>query len=53
MSALSGEGRFRDRLAADPEVSALLTPEDLARCFDLEHALRHVNAIIDRALAAE
>jgi adenylosuccinate lyase len=53
MSALAGEGRFRDRLAADPEVAALVTPEELARCFDIEHALRHVNAIIDRALAAE
>jgi adenylosuccinate lyase len=53
MSALAGEGRFRDRLAADPDVAALLTPEELARCFDIEHALRHVNAIIDRVLAAE
>jgi adenylosuccinate lyase len=53
MSALAGEGRFRDRLAADPDVAALLSPDEIARCFDLDHALRHVGAIIDRALAAE
>ena len=38
-----------DLCAADPELSALLPAADLARCFDLDHALAHVDAIIDRA----
>jgi adenylosuccinate lyase len=53
MSAIAGEGRFRDRLAADPDIGAVISAEDLGRCFDLDHALRHVGAIVDRALAAE
>jgi adenylosuccinate lyase len=52
MRAISGEGRFRDLLAADAELAALLPREELERCFDLEHALAHVDAIVDRALAA-
>jgi adenylosuccinate lyase len=41
---------FRDRLAADPDIAARLSREDLARCFDLSHHLRFSGAIIDRAL---
>jgi adenylosuccinate lyase len=52
MSALAGEGRFRDRLAADPEVATHLGPGELDRCFDLDHALAHVGGIIDRAIGA-
>ena len=43
-------GRFREALAADPDVAARLSPGELARCFDLDHALAHADAIIDRAL---
>jgi adenylosuccinate lyase len=50
MKAIAGEGRFRDNLAADADVAALLSPGELERCFDLDHALSHVDAIIDRAL---
>jgi adenylosuccinate lyase len=50
MQAWRGEGRFRDRLAADAEVMTKLTPADLDRLFDLEHALAHVPAILERAL---
>jgi adenylosuccinate lyase len=50
MEALAGGRRFRDALAGDPEVAARLTPGELARCFDLDHALAHADAIIDRAL---
>ncbi|MBI5531555.1 MAG: adenylosuccinate lyase [Deltaproteobacteria bacterium] len=50
MRAIEGQGTFRSNLEADAEVSALLGKEGIARCFDLEHALRHVDAIIDRAL---
>ncbi|MDC0683683.1 adenylosuccinate lyase [Sorangium atrum] len=50
MRAIAGEGRFRDNLAADADVAALLAPDEIARCFDLDHALSHVDSIIDRAL---
>ncbi|WP_441290367.1 adenylosuccinate lyase [Sorangium sp. KYC3313] len=50
MRAIAGEGRFRDNLAADADVGALLAPDEIARCFDLDHALSHVDTIIDRAL---
>lgn len=52
MRAWAGEGDFHAFLAADPEVSARVKPEALAACFSLDHALRHVDAVIDRALAA-
>jgi adenylosuccinate lyase len=45
------EGReFRDCLAADPAVSALLPAAALDRCFDLAHHLRHVDHIFARTL---
>ncbi|MBV9949818.1 MAG: adenylosuccinate lyase [Myxococcales bacterium] len=50
MRAWAGEARFRDLLAADPEVMRHLTSEQLGRLFDLDHALAHVPAILDRAL---
>jgi adenylosuccinate lyase len=52
MAAFEGEGSFQELLAADPEVSAALDADTLARCFTLEHALRHTGAAIDRALEA-
>jgi adenylosuccinate lyase len=44
------EGDFRQFVADDPDISKLLTPEELADCFAPTHALRHVNGVIDRAL---
>jgi adenylosuccinate lyase len=52
MRALGGEGRFRDMLAADEELAAILPRQEIDRCFDLDHALSHADAIIDRALRA-
>jgi adenylosuccinate lyase len=52
MGALAGEGSFRDLLAADAEIVQLLTPGEIDRCFDLDHALAYAGAIVDRALAA-
>jgi adenylosuccinate lyase len=52
MRALAGEGRFRDLLAADPELAGVLPAAEIERCFDLGHALSHADAIIDRAIAA-
>ncbi len=40
---------FRALLAADPEVTARLTPADLDRCFDPAWYLRNVDAIYRRA----
>jgi adenylosuccinate lyase len=50
MRAWRGEGRFRDLLAADPEVSQRLPRAKLEETFDLDHALAHVPAILQRTL---
>jgi adenylosuccinate lyase len=52
MRAWRGEARFRDLLAADADVMAKLTETKLDALFDLEHALAHVPAVIERALGA-
>jgi len=51
MRAWRGEGAFRDNLAGDPDVSARLSRPKLDALFDLDHALRHVPGVIERALA--
>jgi len=51
MRAWRGEGRFRELLASDADLSAKLGAGRLGELFDLEHALAHVPAIVDRALA--
>ena len=45
-------GRFRELLGQDPEVTARLDAKALDACFDLDHHLRHVPAILERALGA-
>ncbi|MGH7295262.1 MAG: adenylosuccinate lyase, partial [Polyangiaceae bacterium] len=50
MRAWRGEGTFRDLLAADADVTAKLDAGKLAALFDLDHALAHVPAILERAL---
>ena len=50
MRAWKGDGKFRDNLSADADVTAKLSKAKLAECFDLEHALAHVPAILERAL---
>ena len=51
MRAWKGEGSFRANLAGDTDVMSKLTTSKLDALFDLDHALRHVPAIVDRALA--
>jgi adenylosuccinate lyase len=51
MKTWRGEGKFRDNLAADAELTSRLSTKILAACFDLDHALAHVPTIVDRALA--
>jgi adenylosuccinate lyase len=50
MRAWRGEGRFRDFLAADADVASRLDAAKLDEAFDLERALSHVPAILERAL---
>ena len=52
MRAWRGEGAFRDLLAADPDVATRLDGARLLEAFDLERALAHVPAILERALDA-
>ncbi len=52
MRAWRAEGEFISLLAEDPDVRARLSVDELAACFDLDHALRHADALVDRALAA-
>ncbi len=47
--ALAG-GDVRARLAADPDVTRHLSAQDLAGLFDIEHHLRHIDALFARAL---
>lgn len=41
---------FRGLLETDTALCALLTPAEIAACFELDHHLRHAAAIVDRAL---
>lgn len=41
---------FRDEVAKDPAISSRLSPETLARTFDLHRQLKNVDAIFDRVM---
>lgn len=43
-------GQFKDRVLADAEIARVLTKEEVERAFDLEAALRNVDAIFARTL---
>ncbi len=43
-------GDFRERVLADAKVSEVLSKEEIDRAFSLDEALRHVDAIFQRAL---
>jgi adenylosuccinate lyase len=49
MKALEGRGTFRQNLETDADIGALLTRADIAKAFDLEHALRYADEIVRRA----
>jgi adenylosuccinate lyase len=51
MRAFHDRRPFRELLLADPDVTGVLTPSDIERAFDLQHQLRHVDAIVDRVFA--
>jgi adenylosuccinate lyase len=48
-----GDGDFRARIAGDPDIARLLARAEIDELFGLEHALRNVDCIIDRALEEE
>ncbi len=48
MPVWRGEGDFLTLLKADPEVTAVLTPEQIEECFDLGYHLKHVDTIFRR-----
>ena len=50
MNAWQNDLVFRDLVAADKEISSRLTPEKLARTFDLHRQLGNVDAIFARVL---
>jgi adenylosuccinate lyase len=52
MGAFRGEGEFRTLLGADSDISSRLTPDELGGCFNLEHALRYAELIVERATRA-
>ncbi len=52
MMAFEGQGEFRELLKSDEDVLAKLSSEEIERQFDLEHALAHADAIIDRVLGS-
>jgi adenylosuccinate lyase len=50
MNAWQNDLVFRDLVAADPEITKLLSPERLARTFDLSRQLSNVDSIFARVL---
>jgi adenylosuccinate lyase len=50
MKAFEGEGEFRALLQDDAEIRKHLSADEVDRQFDLNHALSHVDTIIDRVL---
>ena len=46
--ARDGEGGFRDLVAADVEISEALNPAALARCFDVEGYVEHIDVTYRR-----
>jgi adenylosuccinate lyase len=53
MAAWAEEGDFRARVSADPEVVAVLKPEEIDEVFRLERYLAHVDYVFDRVFAKD
>jgi len=52
MKAFNGDGAFKTNLLADADVTAKLSVKDIERAFDLGHALRFAETIVERALSS-
>src|SRR5215472_9275213 len=48
MRSFAERRSFKDLLAADPDVSYVLTPVEIDRAFDLDEQLKHVDHIFER-----
>jgi adenylosuccinate lyase len=53
MRAWDEEGDFRAAVEADPEIGAVLGPEEIAEAFSLDRQLRNVDRIFDRVFGGE
>jgi adenylosuccinate lyase len=53
MAVWTGGGTFKDRLAADPEVTRHFSLDELDHLFDLKYFLRHVGAIFTKVFGHE
>jgi adenylosuccinate lyase len=51
MKAWESDGDFRAAIESHPEITALLTPAQIARAFSLDRQLGHVDAIFERVFA--
>lgn len=52
MAVWRGEGRFLERLKADPDVRVLMTDAEFGAIFDLRWHFKHVDAIFDRVFGS-
>jgi adenylosuccinate lyase len=52
MKARDEHRDFKGLLAADPDVSRILTPVEIERAFDLAEQFKHVDDIFDRVFSA-
>ncbi len=53
MQAFEGEGEFRALLQEDADIRARLSADEIDHEFDLNHALAHVDTIVDRVLEGD
>ena len=48
MRAAKGDGSFYENLVSDPDVADVLTPTEIADCFDARKALTRVHVVFER-----
>jgi adenylosuccinate lyase len=51
LSAWEGGGDFRALVERDADIASTLTPQEIARAFNLERQLRHVDRIFERVFS--
>ena len=49
LNAWKNEANFRQLIEADPDVTKMLTPEEIEECFNLSYHMKNVNYILKRA----
>ena len=49
LAAQAGQGDFKTILTRDRNITSRLSPEEIDRCFDIRHHLRHVDDLFRRA----